>query len=1738
MIVESEPNAMSLRAKLDVWQNDLIDMSHNNGLLYYKELGVSRVRVTGGRLPVTDVNTLFRDITQKDTLLSFKQIGVDLSREENLMLARMLERLRKQARLDLTERGLLTLYLVFGMLDWHESESSGEMIRSPLILAPVTLVRNGAHGELSLKRASEQEVEINPVLRERLDSSFDVRLPTYEEIVASLAPEALPRTAGTPRAQAQRGSTSGATPTLGVLFEAIAPVLNGLPTKLMPVVHSDEVHLGRFSFQKLVMRNDLLKHQQDALSHPLLLRLGGDITRVAEPDSPCADQLDERLPPMNTLEVLDADSSQQEAIEAAKAGSSFVLQGPPGTGKSQTITNIISEVMGMGKSVLFVSEKMAALEVVRRRLHDVNLDDFCLTLHDPNADKKIFIEELKRALGGATTVPTSADTSRWAQEANQLASERAQLNEYVRELHRERVAMAMSAFKPYGALAQLDDAPSSDYTLPNVRTITHTQRDAMRKALERLLDYTDVLDQYETHPWRETLVPSYSAALESEISTHFSAMHQALEDINAQMEQVRQGLSEDDRAITLPYTRSALERMAYALASPLPPRSWLRMERAQELHSQFTHNAARAANYLRRRISLDARYKPAVRSLDHAALLQEIREQAPRTLASLNAPAQTTRVPPPDVALAYRDTLLTHLAAASSVLVELRELGGSIAQLYEMPIPTSIAEIGAMLTLTRLVLDAPQPPSAWFEPRVYERARFLAQDADTRYNACAQRRAMLQAYYSPVYFSADLLTPMAHRFKTNYQSIIRWFNPNYWQDMGRLKTMLAPGIQRSFSQREADLYQGAQLLAEEEQLAGQRNEHSWALGRAFTATTTDWNCVRAMIQWMDSFNDAWRICLSYRAATTPTQTSLPTPALAALASGPAVMRDALRALYDQAITLWNKWQQEHITLSRLMRYDALLGNAPSMRSSQQVTLVEWLDPATLVDGFAHLQLALHAFYAAVDALLALRLTPETSQPVSWAELCDDLTSAQEVQAYEVWLAEHEQELRAELGAAYQGASTDWQAQLHTLEWVIGFLKQYPTTGRAPQPLTKLVSNEGDPSQRAALREAVSHAQRQLALYETEAHWAERILPPQALLPTGTTRENAPVAAIAQCVAEKLAQLPSFSRWLNCRQVMGECDMLGLGDLLNRARQQREFPRAIVAQFEKRLYTLLIDQCYADAPILRRFSREEHERVIASFRRLDRNHCYLARGQLRARLAAKRYQTYGKAQRSATPLANSLGAQTEIVTLRAAFAELQREAAKKRHRSIRAIVRKTAPALIAIKPCWMMSPLSVSQFIESGKQLFDLVIFDEASQISPEDAICAILRGKQVIVVGDDKQLPPTRFFSHTLADEETDEDDDDSDTANQNNDTVRSESILKEYVGAGLRSRSLRWHYRSRHESLIAFSNHEFYDDGLITFPTPNRSDGVQFVHVPKGVYDRSGSRRNKVEAERVVDLIIQTAQRTPDRSLGVVALSSAQENAIRDALETRMRSQPELAAYAEYLNEDNLASDGFFIKNLENVQGDEREVIILSVGYGRNKEGRVYTNFGPVNKPGGERRLNVAVTRAKDKMIVVSSIRAGDMKASSNPGVRTLRRYLDYAERGIAALGENALAVGAGANAQPIFESPFEQAVYTALSARGLQLDAQVGCSGYRIDLAVRDPQSPDRYLLGIECDGASYHSAKTARDRDRLRQQCLEGLGWHIHRIWSSDWFQNPSNEVTRVLTIVQQMIASRQTPPSVAS
>lgn len=331
-------------------------------------------------------------------------------------------------------------------------------------------------------------------------------------------------------------------------------------------------------------------------------------------------------------------------------------------------------------------------------------------------------------------------------------------------------------------------------------------------------------------------------------------------------------------------------------------------------------------------------------------------------------------------------------------------------------------------------------------------------------------------------------------------------------------------------------------------------------------------------------------------------------------------------------------------------------------------------------------------------------------------------------------------------------------------------------------------------------------------------------------------------------------------------------------------------------------------------------------------------------------------------------------------------------------------------------------------------------------------------------------------------------------------------------------ARTLKWHYRSQDERLIAFSNKYFYDSQLVTFPNPiqNSDLGVSFKYVPDGVYDRGGRRDNRREAEVVAHLALEHFQKFPEQSLGIIAFSEAQGEAIQEQIEILGQENPDFETFCT----DN--SSQFFLKALENVQGDERDGIILSIGYARDDQGKLSLNFGPLNRQGGQRRLNVAITRAKSKITLVSSIQGGDidLTRSKSKGVEALRNYLEYAASGGERLQGNSYTDTLH------FDSPFEEDVYHTLSQQGYTIRTQVGCSGYRIDLAVVNNKRSGEFLLGIECDGASYHSSPTARDRDRLRQQMLERLGWKIYRIWSTDWFRNKPVQVRLLMERIKQL------------
>ena len=463
----------------------------------------------------------------------------------------------------------------------------------------------------------------------------------------------------------------------------------------------------------------------------------------------------------------------------------------------------------------------------------------------------------------------------------------------------------------------------------------------------------------------------------------------------------------------------------------------------------------------------------------------------------------------------------------------------------------------------------------------------------------------------------------------------------------------------------------------------------------------------------------------------------------------------------------------------------------------------------------------------------------------------------------------------------------------------------------------------------------------------------------------------------------------------------------------------------------------------------------------------------------------------------------VGADSELGKLRR---ELQKQ---RKHMPVRQLVQGLPTLLPKLKPCLLMSPLSVAQYLDAGYAPFDLVVFDEASQIPVWDAVGAIARGKQLAVVGDPKQLPPTNFFSKS------------TDTEGAGDEQVEDlESILDECLGAGMNRLSLQWHYRSRHESLITFSNVHYYDSSLVTFPSPVTDDiAVKFERV-NGVYDRGATRTNRIEAEAIVKGI-EKHYLTPAKAhltIGVVTFNQPQQALIETLLDARRRASLELDRAIAARSHEPL-----FIKNLENVQGDERDVIFFSITFGPDAAGKTTMNFGPLNGEGGHRRLNVAISRAREAVVIYSTLLPEQIELSKvrAAGVRDLKHYLEFAIKGPRALVEQSMPTGLAP------DSPFETAVIKILRNHNWEVHPQVGCSGYRIDIGVVDPRARGRYLVGIECDGRTYHSGATARDRDRLRQHVLEGLGWRIHRIWSTDWWLNPEGEMKKILERLQTLM-----------
>ncbi|WP_347138260.1 DUF3320 domain-containing protein [Paracoccus sp. SSK6] len=563
----------------------------------------------------------------------------------------------------------------------------------------------------------------------------------------------------------------------------------------------------------------------------------------------------------------------------------------------------------------------------------------------------------------------------------------------------------------------------------------------------------------------------------------------------------------------------------------------------------------------------------------------------------------------------------------------------------------------------------------------------------------------------------------------------------------------------------------------------------------------------------------------------------------------------------------------------------------------------------------------------------------------------------------------------------------------------------------------------------------------------------------------------------------------FGDWLKWRGTRAEAIGAGLEPLVLALEGRAEIPDTVRA-FEQAYMAWWVRPAMDAEPCLRGFAHWEHDALIRRFRELDDALAGLASAEVMRRLG------------NDLPARDSVPRNSELGVLRHQLG-LQRPT-----RAIRSLIADMPTSFVKLAPCVLMSPLSVAQYLPAGQAQFDLVIFDEASQITTWDAIGAIARGRQAIIVGDPRQLPPTNFFGRS-----EDGAEEDAELADHEKDMP---SILDEVAAAGIPTHRLNWHYRSRDESLIAFSNHFYYNGGLVTFPSPDASGHAVRLHKVRGTYGRGKGSTNPEEARAVAAFVRRRLRewlKLPegDRpTLGVITFNAQQQGLILDLLDAERKADPDLEWFFADEREEPV-----IVKNLENIQGDERDVMLFSITFGPDAAGKFTMNFGAMNKDGGERRLNVAVTRARAELHVFASIAADqiDTTRTRARGVADLKAFLDFAER-----GPVALAAQDSGSAGPA-DSPFEEAVRDALSRKGWEVHTQIGVSGFRIDLGVRHPDHAGVWLAGVECDGARYHSSATARDRDRIRQAVLEGLGWTILRIWSTDWFRAPDATIARI-------------------
>lgn len=1639
-----------LQKRIDIWKKLLLDFGKRNRLINFKESKRSTVKISSPlyaefyEVLVTNEKEmafprsiimsyseyLHLEKKKKDSykLVSYirekqdkeageegkikgviLEVSGDIETSKSILdLEGSLKRLRYIANTSIEEQGINTLFLAFGLLKWKEKNVSSQTFLSPIILVPVKLSLESLTSPYKLS-IHEDEIVVNPTLQHKLENDFNIILPEF----------------------------NSSNDRLEDYFKKIEDVVKDNSWSI-----DRSIHLSAFSFLKINMYHDLERNAEKLSSNAIISAIAGESDPHEVPIELNGFDHDRNIRPIDTFQVVDADSSQQDAILLSKKGVSFVLQGPPGTGKSQTITNIISEAIADGKKVLFVSEKMAALQVVYSRLSSVGLRDFCFTLHSHKAKKKEILKELANSL----TVQRKKAKEDAISKLNLLEKTRDSLNRYDQELHTNISKLNTSIFNVHGKLAKLSDVPDVVFEIDDVYSITEEQLNERLYILHELSKIVDKRSEdYCLNPWRDANIDILTNELRHDIDSYTPKVIDGLKNLSEYSYSCSNFLK-----VQFPNTLNGvnllIELLSVASKSPLIPVNWIFKSDIENLLKEARDYKHISDKFLSLQDDILNEYDSEFLSFDS--------ERYKASLLDLIGKIEKVMIyNTQDKLVNSLNTQYDQIKSCKEKLELVFGKGYQLADSLGVYMPNNREKLDKLILVSEKLLRTPKikPAYNWFNKEKLGSIKRSITSTKKLHAEFIEIEESILKHCDNNIFSVDLY-PMLQRFRVEYSSVFRFFNSKYRKDMRELKKYLITPNGLSFKLALSILTNIKRYFDIKNDFETNKAQYCQDYGQHYKSINTDWDELESAIT---SF-EAIMVCMEDISSK-----------LRGIIVNGEVPQNEINSFIE--LHKSNPVSSIYDTLSNVLKIQV------DNKKPYKEIIAFCNDSSTLLESFIEKH----------NQILNCR-----KGKADFSRILLDLSKLGEYQSVKNTIDSEEKRLKKYFESYYSGYSTNWNHAINALCFAKEF-RDYVEVYKLPVSFVKQVCTD---------IESIKYCQKSVEQLSTLKTTLDKLLSWfLSLFDEADIFRSLPLDELIKRIINCRDNKYLLEEWVDFRSVLKKCERSGLAKYALVVKNNEVDSNYIVEAYLKRFYRLWLDSVLPSFPAVLEFRGRIHNQNVREFGQLDRGQFLIAQARVRERAFSR------------MPDFNSITSTRDEVNI------LKREVNKqKKLMPLRKLFRSIPNLLTSIRPCFMMSPLSVSTFLEADSYIFDLVIFDEASQVHTEDAIGAIMRGKQVIIVGDTQQLPPTNFFTTSIADDDMDSEDDD-----KYDDAGAYESILDEAVSV-LPERSLLWHYRSRHEHLIAFSNVKVYNNSLITFPSSvdkAKDWGVEYIHVPDGLYDRSRKRCNVKEAERVADLVFEHFKNYPERSLGVVTFSEAQQNAIDMAIHQRRMNN---SAYERFFMDDR--DEPFFIKNLENVQGDERDTIIFSIGYAKDSHGVMYMNFGPLSRDGGYRRLNVAITRAKQNVKLVGSIVPTDidLERTSAEGVKLLRSYIEFAQQGIVAL-EKELSYSSVLE----FDSPFEESVYDFLVSKGYQVVTQVGCSGYRIDMAVKHPRHNGKFAIGIECDGATYHSSRTARERDRLRQSVLEDMGWKIYRIWSTDWIKDTTAEREKLIDAVEKAI-----------